>query len=116
MLVREISATATIRSRSNGGLHVIAPRASGCKQCAQQFICAGDHDSVHMQLPLPQDKASSYAEGDAISIAMSGDQLLKLILLCYMLPAGLMLAGALLFASMSEAYYEIAAIWGALLG
>ena len=116
MQAREISATAIVQSQSNGRLRVTAPRASSCKNCTQRSFCAGDKTSVEVLLPDLPDGTRRYAEGAEISLSLSGDQLLKLILLCYLLPAGLMLAGALMFASLVKPFAEIAGIWGAVLG
>jgi positive regulator of sigma E activity len=113
-----VSTLGTILDCESGQLRVAMERRQGCGACAQKSVCnpASEVNSLTLEMPVKSLHTDSVAPGDQIVVSLGTTTLARMIVLCYLVPAVLMLMGAYLGAATMGEYRDLAGFVGAALG
>ena len=113
-----ISATAAVSGCDQGQLRIEVPRSSGCGGCAQKSLCRPGIalPSVVLELPLAQPRESRMVSGQPVVVSIQAGAFVRMVVLCYLTPAVLVLLGAGLGATVGNGNSDLLACAGALSG
>jgi positive regulator of sigma E activity len=113
-----VSTLGTILDCESGQLRVEMERRQGCGACAQKSVCnpAAEVNSLTLEMPVKSLHTDSVAPGDQIVVSLGTTTLARMIVVCYLVPAVLMLMGAYLGAATMGEYRDLAGFAGAALG
>ena len=113
-----VSTSGTVLGYESGRLHIEMERLEACRACAQKSVCnpAPKSNSLMLEMPVKRTQMDSLSPGDQIVVSVGTTALARMIMLCYLVPAVLMLMGACLGAATMGEYRDLAGVAGAALG
>ena len=113
-----ISATAAVSGCNQGQLRIEVPRSPGCGGCAQKTLCRPGAASppILLELPLAQSRESLMVSGQRVEVSIQATAFARMVVLCYLMPAVLMLIGAGLGGAVGSGNADLLAFAGALSG
>jgi len=113
-----VSTSGTVLGCESGQLRIEMARLEGCGACAQKSVCnpALKSNSRMLKMPVKRMQMDGLSPGDQIVVSLSTTVLARMIMLCYLVPAVLMLMGACLGAATMGEYRDLAGVAGAALG
>ena len=113
-----VSTLGTVLGCESGQLRIEMERREGCGACAQKSVCnpAPKSNSVMLEMPVKSLQTDSVAPGDQVVVSLGTATFARMIVLCYLVPAVLMLMGAYLGAATMGEYRDLAGFAGAALG
>ena len=102
-VLHQITAAATVVTRQDGTLAVDVINTPGCGACSQKASCAPNKSMVlDPQLADPGLLRQAAIEGSQVQLTFSASRLMRLALLCYLLPALSLCLGAIAGASIAS--------------
>ena len=113
-----VSTSGTVLGCESGQLRIEMERLEGCGACAQKSVCnpAPKSNTLMLEMAFKRTQMDSLSPGDQIVVFVGTTALARMIMLCYLVPAVLMLMGACLGAATMGEYRDLAGVAGAALG
>ena len=113
-----ISVTATVLCCEQGQFRIEVQRSSGCGGCAQKSVCSPvpTPRALVLDLPLAEPQESTVHSGQRVVLSIETGVFARMVVLCYLAPAVLMLIGASLGAAIWPSQPDFFALVGAGLG
>lgn len=113
-----ISVTATVLCCEQGQFRIEVQRSSGCGGCAQKSVCSPvpTPRALVLDLPLAEPQETLMHGGQRVVLSIETGVFARMVVLCYLAPAVLMLIGAGLGAAIGPSQPDFFALVGAGLG
>jgi positive regulator of sigma E activity len=115
-----VSTSAIVICHEQDSLRIEVMQSAGCGACERKATCGSIAGSkakaVQLDLPVKNLLSDAARPGERIIVAVDGSSFAEMVVLCYLVPAILMLLGAGFGALISDANPDLAGLAGAVVG